>query len=94
MLRAKHISPEIILSLVKVHITTLSRMEFRLPCITKKKQKSVPLTLYIEIPHSVLHSKTKRERQGYVSVAIAVKNVPVSSFSSFFPLSYLENRTA
>jgi len=44
-LRANHISPEIILSLVQVHVTTLSHMEFTLPLYQKKK--SVPHTRYI-----------------------------------------------
>ena len=38
-LRANHISPEIILSLVKVHVTTLSHMEFTLPLYKKMKKK-------------------------------------------------------
>ena len=38
-LRANHISPEIILSLVKVHVTTLSHMEFTFPLYKKMKKK-------------------------------------------------------
>lgn len=76
-LRANHISPEIILSLVKVHVTTLSHMEFKLPLYQKKKKKCSTHSLH-KIPHSVLHGKIKREQLGYVSVAIAVKNVPAS----------------
>lgn len=67
-LRANHISPEIIVSLVKVHVTTLSHMEFTLPLYKKEKKKCSTHSLH-KIPHS---------QQGYVSVAIAVKNVPAS----------------
>ena len=79
-LRANHISPEIILSLVKVHVTTLSHMEFTLPLYKKKEKRKRKCSTHSlhKIPHSVLHSKIKREQQGYVSVAIAVKNVPAS----------------